>query len=472
MDRTACVDVPALPLQVLLRERPGWAGGPAAVVVQGRIRWANRAALDRGVRPGMPHTAATAACPALRAAPVAPGRVAAANARILDALRRLSPVVEPAGDAPGTFWMDATGMERLHGPLDAWARAVAEAVDRLGFHTRIAVGFTRFGAWVAARAGLGRGRVVFPDADAETAAVGRVRLSRLGLDPGLAADLGRLGVVTVSAFAALPADGVRQRFGPDALRLHRLATGREWAPLVSPPGPDLPSAALRFDQPEEMADRLLFRTKELLDPLLRRLSSRGEAVAELRLSLGSGREERVRPAAPTRDPRQLLDLVRLRLEAVAPAGPAEELRLTAVPAHTTASQPDLFGTRPRRDPAAAGRALARVRAELGDGAVVRAVLRDAHLPEDRFAWEPLDAPPPDPRPRPVAVRPVVRRILDRPVPVRRGDLGPAVTGPHEVTVGWWEREVRREYRFVRGPDGGLWWVFRADGRWYRHGGAA
>ncbi len=468
MDRTACVDLPALPLQVLLLGRPGWASGPAAVVGRGRIRWANRAARRAGVRPGTGHAAAVAACPALRAAPVAAAEIATARGRALAVLRGFSPAVEPAGGAAGTFWLDATGLERLYGSVDRWAREVAGAVEALGLRARIAVGFTRFGAWAAARAGLGRGRVVFADPGQEGAAVGRVPLARLGLAPGLTTTLERLGITTVAAFAALPAGGVRERFGPEALRLHRLATGRAWAPLVPPPDTALPVAAARFDHPEDRTDRLLFRIKERLDPLLRQMAGRGEAVAELRLGLGPGREERIRPAAPACDGRRLLDLVRLRLEAAAPAGPVEELRLTAVPVRRQPVQVELFAARPRRDPDAAARALARVRAELGNGAVVRAVLRDAHLPEARFAWEPLDGPLPGPRPRAVGMRPVVRRLLDRPVPAPEAARAPTVAGPFEVSGGWWHREVRREYRFVRGP-AGLWWVFRAGGRWYRHG---
>ncbi len=58
MDRTACVDVPALPLQILLRRRPEWRGRAVAVVAEDRpqspVLWAGRVARRRGVRPGQP----------------------------------------------------------------------------------------------------------------------------------------------------------------------------------------------------------------------------------------------------------------------------------------------------------------------------------------------------------------------------------------------------------------------------------
>src|SRR6185503_19994418 len=79
----------------------------------------------------------------------------------------------------------------------------------------------------------------------------------------------------------------------------------------------------------------------------------------------------------------------------------------------TREQLALFAARPRRDLRAASEAVARLRAELGDDAVVRPVLRDGHLPEARFGWEPARAVVPA-RPRPPAVRPLVRRVMTKP----------------------------------------------------------
>ena len=52
MARLACVNVPALPLQLLLQRHPEWRGAPVAVVAedkaQGRILWVNAHARRRG----------------------------------------------------------------------------------------------------------------------------------------------------------------------------------------------------------------------------------------------------------------------------------------------------------------------------------------------------------------------------------------------------------------------------------------
>ena len=66
-----------------------------------------------------------------------------------------------------------------------------------------------------------------------------------------------------------------------------------------------------------------------------------------------------------------------------------EIALEAEACAATAEQLRLFSEGPARDLDAANRALARLRAEFGDDAVVQAKLKNGHLPEARFTWEPL-----------------------------------------------------------------------------------
>ena len=101
-------------------------------------------------------------------------------------------------------------------------------------------------------------------------------------------------------------------------------------------------------------------------------------------------KEQIRPATPTLEEAQIIDLVRLRLESLKFSAGAIEIELKAEVCAATREQLHLFAEQPARDLDAANRALARLRAEFGDEAVVRATLKDGHLPEARFAWEPLD----------------------------------------------------------------------------------
>jgi protein ImuB len=165
----------------------------------------------------------------------------------------------------------------------------------------------------------------------------------------------------------------------------------------------------------------------------------------------------------------LIELVRLRLEAVRrlPDGVGEVV-LVARGVAASSRQVELFAERTRRDRRAGERALARVRAGLGDGAVVSARLREGHLPEASFTWEPCAALT-EATPREIEPDRLIRRIHVRPLalPPRerhepdgwmlRGlDQGPVqrVLGPYVVSGGWWARPAHREYHFAETRQGG------------------
>ena len=498
MVRTACVDLPALPLQLLLRKHPDWSKHPIAVVdvdrPNGRVLWSDERARAKRVLPGMRYAAALSLAPELRAAEVPPEEIERAVAGLAVRMRRYTPNVEPVrGDAdlggPGTFWLDASGLERLHTSLREWADLVLADLTRIGLRATVVVGFTRFGSHALARAK--RGALVVGSAGEERAAARRVPLDLLSLDPRTCEGLRKLGVTTVGGFADLPADGVGTRFGEPARRMHRLATGDLQVPL-QPERPLPPAVEKRLlDHAETDVERLLYGVAGMLEALVATVGSRGRAIAELKLGLRFERMndhvETVRPAAPTLDATRLLELVRLRMQAVRrlPDG-VEELTLYAGEVEAEARQRHLL-VRRARDLDAANRALARVRARLGETAVARARLREGHLPEARFRWEPLDRiAEPRPGAAPGAGH-LVRRIQLRPVPLpprprhepdgwmlRGLEQGPVdrVTGPYVVSGGWWNRAaVHREYHFAETHDGEVLWVFwdRARRRWFLHG---
>lgn len=503
----ACVHVPALPLQLLLARHPEWAERPAAVVdrdsPQGRILWINGRARRRRILPGMRYAAALALDGDLVAGTVERPEIEAAVEELTHRLLTLTPGVEPAADEPGIFFLDATGLDRLWSSMKAWAEAVAESVrpggspaasedDPVGYRAvAVVAGFTRFGTYAVAR--TRRGVTVFPDRETEQRAAGRVPLARLGLDPELRDTLDRLGITTVDALRRLPEGGLAERFGAEAQRLHRLACDALSEPLTPERPPEPLNASTDLEQPDGDATRLLFLLKRLLDPLLGELARRGEALASLaftlRLEDGSRRREALAPARPTRDAPQLLELLRLRLESLDLPCRVEEVRLEAASTTTEAGQLQLFPVNARRDPEAGARALARLKAELGDTGVVRARLADRWMPEGAFLWEPvadLDLPTHESSPSP----PLVRRILTRPRPlpprprhlrddgwlIRGADHG-AVTrliGPHTLSGGWWYGGTHRDYYFAETRLGELLWVYldREQERWFLQGSVA
>jgi protein ImuB len=510
VDRMACVELPALPLQLLLRGHPEWQGAPVAVVdqdrPQGRILWLNEEAWQQGIRPGLRYAAALSLARQLRAAEVADSRVSAAVRFFTRRLRLFTPEVEPAPQEPGVFWLNATGLGGLYASCSEWARAIHADFQQRAFGVRVVVGYTRFGTRAVAR--IGTGITVFRSREEERSTLLRVPLDRLPLPPDIRDRLLKLGIRTVGAFSRLPAEGIEKRFGAETARMHGQARGQDEPFQPLPPEKPV-RRRIDLDHVERNAHRLAARIAQELPDLLGELAGRGRALGELALGLGldpgpsfegsptgtTWHREWIRPAAPTLDAGQLLELIRLRLESIPLGRGVCEVVLQARLDRSPREQHTLFPDEARRPRHAAGRALARLRAAFGETAVVRARLREAHLPEAQFTWEPLlDLRPA--RPQAVWSGALVRRIHHRPQllpgsfvagsgagdPDRarpqpgRDQPGRDLAaipwdGPYAVSGGWWVREVHRDYYFVHAAGGEVLWVFwdRVRGQWYLQG---
>ncbi|MBI4560094.1 MAG: DNA polymerase Y family protein [Candidatus Hydrogenedentes bacterium] len=491
MDRMACVDIRGLPLQLLLRRHPDWEARPVAVVDHdtplGIVQWANEPAAARRILPGMRYAAGLSLSRELRGGVVTDSEIGEAVTRTLHRLWCFSPRIEPSSRERGVFWLDATGLRHLYPSLDVWASGIREDLRQAGFRAVVAVGFSRFGSYAAAR--TSRRNLVFQSPEQERAYLRGVPIVRLGLDPNLRDTLFKLGIETLGGFLDLPSAGIRKRFSIEAEELHRLAKGDGWAPLV----PQLLFEPVErnecFDYPEESLDRLLVRFAGLLQSLLPELSARHEMLRSVRFSLelddGSERREEVAPAVPTLDVNELLSLLRLRLEALSLSSAAVALKVHAVGVAASQRQLVLFHDASRPDREAVHRAFAKVRAELGNDAVVYARLHDGHLPEAQYGWEPLHQLP-APKPNAVAARPLVRRVYTPPVELPPRDRrepdgwliagiadGPVeeVIGPQLVSGGWWLREVARAYHYVRTRSGRWLWIYHDQKRrrWFLQG---
>ncbi|MHC4937939.1 MAG: Y-family DNA polymerase [Planctomycetota bacterium] len=494
--RLACIDLKAFPLQLLLRREPGWRDRPAAVVAQdkpnARILWLNEKARGCGILPGMRYAAGLGLSAELCAGVVEEKEITRAIDAIVEKLRRFGPDVESDRSEPGLFWVSARGLERLQRTPRAWAEAMSRALARIRFDAGIVVGSTRFGSYALARALKEPVVWVLRNAAEEHASVRRVALSRLPIDADARDALFALGIHTLGDLLELPPDGLHDRFGKEAYRLHQLARSDE-SRIVQPEKEQLRlRESMLLDYEEKDVSRLMFGIKRMLDPLLARLAENRKALAtlilELQLERGPGLVEKLKPADPTLDARQLLDLLLLRFEALQlRAGVTEmALQVEAVPA--TQKQLDLFAAQPKRDPNAVKRSFARLRAEFGDGAVVRAQLCEGHLPEGHYEWRPLrELPKPKPR---LGRRVLIRRLRTRPwaLPHRprheedgwqlrgRDDASVhSLLGPFVVSGGWWRNrhahDLRRDYYFAGTLKGEWLWVYRdrRKRRWFLHG---
>ncbi len=550
----ACVHLPALPLQVLLHDRPSWRGAPLALVDEDRpdaplVRLDARAR-QLGLRTGMRLGAARNVVPGLRAAVVGPERIAAVVDELARALSTFSPRVEVADGPPGTFLLDPSGLDRLYGGARTWAATVRGYLTGRGLRCSLVVGQAR--ARVVCIARSRTGVLVVRDAKHEQELVAAVPLDRLndgkppGKPPGKDSHEGNgdavanglsarardalamLGVRTVGDLLELPAGELASRLGPEVARVHAELSDDPQLPMRPQVFEEPVRVTLEVDPPDADHARLLFAIKGGLHEMMRTLAGRHELLSALRVhfelerrtrplqrpQLSSTRahpeqisldmrldpvesrgeeadyETRLEPAEATRDAMLVVELVRLRLADVRLAAPVTAIRLTAESVPATGQQLLLPTERPRRDVAAGARALGRLRAAYGPCAVTRATLRDAHLPEARFGWEPIKGLRPATtaaaREAEEGAPPLVRRVLARPRPLPARDpshpeSGPGLArdegailrlyGPYRVSGGWWVRKIERDYYYAETGRGSLLWLYfdRPRKRWFLQG---
>jgi protein ImuB len=546
VDRLACLELPAFPLQLLLREHADWRGKPAAVLERdlphGIVLWVNEEARALGVLSGQRYAAALGLCAELRAGVIDSATIERGVDELVLELQQFSPEVEPCADEPGVFWLGVRGLERLFGAPRAWAGQVRAHVRSLGFQGRIAVGFRHFAVYAAVKAlprttvmtssarsasrndwsrastaledssreantsgdasrrvisrmpldDFAHGIALFDDPSHEARVAAGVNLALLPIDPEAREALAKLAITSLGAFAKLPANGIRRRFGDSVHRLHRMASGAFDDELA--PADELIPFMAHFDleMPDASLDAVLVYAEKLARPLCDALAKSGEAAAAITLRLElddrTAIEEHVIPARPTCDVDWLMRLLRMRLDARPLSSGVVRVAVTIARTSVTKAQAALFVEARRRSGAAAAKAFSALRAKFGDDAVACARLVSAHLPEHGFRWERCDEIRDARRASDVGelAPPLVRCLFATPLrlPPRgrhepdgwllRGVTHGSVVklfGPYRLNGGWWRSEVKREYYFAELTGGEIAWIFYdvERRRWFLQG---
>jgi protein ImuB len=486
----ACVNLPAFPLQLLVQRHPEWKDRPVVVVdkdkPQGVITWVNERAARLAILPGMRYAKGLSLAPGLRAGEVSGTEIQKHIDGLTERLRFFTPDVEPSRDEPGVFWLNASGLSLLYPSIRKWAGLIVSELTGAGFHCSVAVGFSRYGTYATTR--TSRAIAVFESPDDERAHVRALPIVRLGFPPDLRDALSQLAITTLGSFVDLPEDGIRKRFGTEAYDLYKMARDELFSPIESNVPEDPFAERAILDHPVSSVERLMVFVEKMLDAILVLMRKRSKLLGTvsilLQLDNGERRDELLRPAAPTLEATQILRLIELRLQSISLVSGVVDMTVHAEGVRATQKQLELFTQKPRRNLDAAERAFAQLRAEFGDRAVMRARLRDGHLPEACYEWEPMDKLS-APAPRKVKARNLVRRIFassmallpwarhqgDGRLPLitdarstdaptgRLGMNASDTVGPYIVSGGWWRRRVHREYYFVRSPQGRWLWVY-------------
>ena len=432
-----------------------------------------------------------------------------ADRRLLESLAdwcdRYTPLV--ALDGCDGLLLDITGCAHLFGGEKAMLSDVLARLFQQGFHARAGLASTPGTAWAAARF-LSDG-VVEPGAEDETLAP--LPLSALRLDPVTRAGLESVGLRTAGAIMTAPRAPLARRFGRQLLVRLDQAIGR----IEEPISPRLHVPPLSVERHLADAIALLEDIEilafELATTLKADLERRGEGARALELALfrvdGAVCRIVVGTSRPLREPVLVKRLFHEKLAAFEDeidAGYGFELvRLSVLAvAHFAAEQTDFAGHTLDN-----GETLAlfadRIRARLGEQAVLKPVPVESHVPERAVVMKPFsDAPQKsDQGNARMAViqesgpeRPI--RLFRQPEPVEVAATevpeGPPLhfrwrrvmhrvarsEGPERIAPEWWREDVpTRDYFKVEDAEGRRYWLYRQGlyetsqqaPRWFMHG---
>ncbi|MFT7625393.1 MAG: protein ImuB [Myxococcota bacterium] len=493
--RVACIHLPDMAVQAVLRERFGVDAEVAIALAEGpeeRRRIASCTALSRdcGVVVGQSVAAARGVCPELIIVDKDLEHELEALGSVADALGAFGPVVSLA--LPDSVLVDTTGVRAFGADGDAvTGAAIREVVEALGFEARIAIASTPFAAMALASHGARELPAEPRPGHEERRAVQRLPLAAAHLPPDAFQSLHVVGIRTVGAFMALPAASLARRFGGDVRRVWREAHGQAVRRLVAwEPDQPVMERSRHDEEPVERLEAVAFALKALVDRVLRRLKGRGLGAEELLLTLlvqswESGPRARhvhtLDLGRATDDAPLLLQLLRERLQQAPPAGPVERLELTVTrAAPLTVTQLDLFGD--PEPPETIHSTVARLAAILGNDGRMTPTLREDYRPEQ--AWHMtlfeglppkanatrgavVASPPPGPRPC---------RLLRSPEPLPsvwgQGPPPGAESGPERLVSGWWDgNPMARDYWVIADRWGRRSWIYRdlASDAWFLHG---
>ncbi len=469
--------------------------------VGGGVRAATAAAGRSRIRVGMTLTEAKARCAALIARPWDETVIAREITRASAAFIAASPQVTPVPGAPGLWWIGVSGLDALGGELEL-ARALWHIARQWHPQPRVAIA----GSCVAARAATwqaGAARWMITPVEDDTEYMRQVPLGLIPMDTDMREALYALGLRTAGALAGLEADDIERRWGEFGLQAWRLAHG------VDPRRPvlaqlDAPRSVVTELNPSVTStEPLLFLLRSALERLVREGIADGRSVATIALTLtlddAQGKSAiNPRPHTVTREVRlpkplarvePLLERCRLLLEKWVLTAPVCGLTVAiAATAPLSGDQGDLLDTS-WRDPAAAEAAFARLRAELGLGAIVQPALGDSHRPEEEGKWDEasLEVEVPIDAAQEPSVVGLAHRQLEsaEPAQVECDQERPRslrwrsrvwrihhAVGPERLAGDWWRDPYARDYWRCE-EDGGATLVLyrRSDGEWFVQGWA-
>jgi protein ImuB len=380
--------------------------------------------------------------------------------------------------SPAEVLLEIEGSLALYGGLKRLWAAVDEGLKALGYAAALACAPTPLAAQWFARAGLS---VRLRHSDALRTSLAELPVHVMDLEADALDVLMNVGATTIGDCLKLPRDGLSQRCGPELCEKIDRAFGLRPDPRPFFTPPSVFKAAQPLPAPAHEAEMLLFCARRMLVELCGYLAASLRGVQRLTFSFAHHKGEPTRVALSlvqaTRDADHLTNVLRERLDrTMLPEAVTDILLESELMLPLDASSQSFLPDSARHEEAAA-HLIERLRARLGEEAVVGLTRAADHRPER--AWRACEPGSRDAGTlASFARRPLWLLAKPRPlmesgdVPCYDGKLA-LLAGPERIESGWWDgHDVLRDYFIASNCADALLWIYRersAGGRWFLHG---
>ena len=405
----AAFQVPFFSLAILLRDNPDLASGPVALVrsasgpvisdgstkASPTILAMNHAAAQCHVTPGLSSTKALARCPHLTLLSSNPSDETMHQNNLREYLSSLGSDFEET--APGVFILDLLPLPRAIHFSQEWSEQALRKATPLRIPINLALAQTPDLSLIAGRCPALRHTLRFdpePTFSKAQHPIFDIRhvssrsitsLHGISTEMPLEQDLLSLwGIETLGQFASLPRQGLAERMGPEAGRIHDILHGKHHRLLRLYRPPERFSLSQDLEYPLENLEPLLFALHRGLGTLCSRLQSSQRAASSIKITLtfddGEIHSQTINLPEPTCQSSLLLRVIQTHLETVHAPTPVTGWSLLLTPANPGARQHHLF-QRSLKNSRRFFETIGRLNALLGSGRLGTPVLIDTHRPD-------------------------------------------------------------------------------------------
>jgi protein ImuB len=304
---------------------------------------------------------------------------------MLDALDAVSPLIDDV--RPGLAFLEMHG---IAGDARAWIAQTRSVLAVFDAPLRLGVGANKIVARAAAY--VADGSICEPGSECELLAL--LPLTLLDIEAEIIERLMLLGIERLGDLAQLPHGPFVRRFGAAAASWHELARGIDRRPFL-PRSRAVAIEASIFGEGRAVDEaQVFFALRMLLTRVCADLERCGKCAGALHLALELEDAQTctydVPLAMPTANERTMFDMLRAKLEGATFESAIVGLRVQARRLEEGGEAQALFSS-VDFDRQRVAVTIARLEAMLGER-IARATTREAHLLEERFAYEPFRLP--------------------------------------------------------------------------------